>query len=116
MSLLAIAALITAVTGFDGPLPRHGVVLAQSTNPALAPPERFGRSYAPPEQGYPGGPTSGPLLKTPPYSPRTPEPEAFGTRNATPKSYPTAVDCAADYSPNSGLTRKEFNRLCGKGS
>ncbi|MGD9801989.1 MAG: hypothetical protein AB7U78_01090 [Hyphomicrobiaceae bacterium] len=109
MSLPAVAALIVLMGGADVPAPQGKVQLAQSTNPALRPPERFGRSYAPPEQSNPGT-SSGPLLTTPrPTSPSTP-------RSRQSEGLPNATDCAAGYSRNSGLTRREFNRLCGHGS
>jgi len=109
MSLISVAVLITAIGGPADAPPSAHVHQAQSTNPALNPPGRPGRSYAPPEQSNPGT-SSGPLLKAPGYTPRS------GPRDGERKGPPTASDCAAGYSSNSGLTRREFNRLCGKGS
>jgi hypothetical protein len=111
MSLTGAAILIAALGGADSvPEARADVRLAQSNNPAITPPGRFGRSYAPPEATNPGTST-GPLLKTPGYTPRTETP-----RQRDFKGPPTASDCASGYSSQSGLTRREFNRLCGHGS
>jgi hypothetical protein len=110
MSLTSAAILIAALGSADPPPEaRPDVRLAQSKNPALTPPGRFGRSYAPPEATNPGTST-GPLLKTPGYTPRTETPQRKF------KGPPNASDCASGYSSQSGLTRREFNRLCGHGS
>jgi len=109
MALMTVAVLIAGFSGAAEVGPARSVQLAQSTNPALAPPPRFGRSYAPPEQTNPGTST-GPLLQTPGYQPRT------APRRNESASPPTAGDCAAGYSSRTGLTRREFNRLCGRGS
>jgi len=110
MSLTSAAILIAALGSADpSPGARTDVLLAQSKNPALTPPGRFGRSYAPPEATNPGTST-GPLLKTPGYTPRTETPQRKF------KGPPNASDCASGYSSQSGLTRREFNRLCGHGS
>jgi hypothetical protein len=111
MSLTGAAILIAALGGSTGPSSgAHGdLLLAQSKNPALTPQGRFGRSYAPPEATNPGTST-GPLLKTPGYTPRTETPRRKF------KGPPNASDCASGYSSQSGLTRREFNRLCGHGS
>jgi hypothetical protein len=109
MSLTSAAILIAALGGAVESPPRPDVMLAQSTNPALKQPGRFGRSYAPPEATNPGTST-GPLLKTPGYTPHSSPP---GSERSGP---PTASDCASGYSSQSGLTRREFNRMCGRGS
>ena len=107
MSLLTVIVLIAASGAPVASPPQLGVQLAQSTNPALGPPPRFGRSFAPPEQTNPGTST-GPLLTTP-------KPRETRPRNES-GSPPTARDCSAGYNSRSGLTRREFNRLCGQGS
>lgn len=109
MSLTSVAVLIAAVAGPVASPPPTGMQFAQSTHPSLTPPSRPGRSYAPPEQTNPGT-SSGPLLTTPGYTPPS------GPRPRETVTPPTASDCAAGYSSRSGLTRREFNRLCGQGS
>jgi hypothetical protein len=109
MPLMSAAILIAALVGTVETPHRPDVTLAQSTNPAVKPQGRFGRSYAPPEATNPGT-SAGPLLKTPGYTPHSSPP---GSERKGP---PTASDCASGYSSQSGLTRREFNRLCGNGS
>ncbi|MGE0766824.1 MAG: hypothetical protein AB7L90_10195 [Hyphomicrobiaceae bacterium] len=116
MPLTIVAVLIAAIGGSDGAARPH-VELAQSTNPALSPPARFGRSYAAPDQTNPGT-SSGPLLKTPGFTPALPSTPGVSRepRNRPTQPYPTASDCAAGHRSGSGITRREFNRLCGQGS
>lgn len=109
MPLIGAALLLIAIGGGAEPPPPVGLQLAQSTHPSLTPPGRPGRSYAPPEQSNPGT-SSGPLLAPPRMTPPNSQPSRDSLRP------PTATDCAAGYSSRSGLTRREFNRLCGQGS
>jgi hypothetical protein len=107
---LSFVIVLAAGIGVQGLAPQSGIELVQSTNPALAPQARPGRSYADPGQSGPGA-HSGPLLSTPGYTPR-------GSSGSSPRRVrpgpPTATDCADGYSKGSGLTRQEFNRLCGQ--